>query len=165
MNGVPLNIDFQQILLHLLNVAILFAILYFLLYKPVKNFIDKRKQEYKDIDDATNSKMKEAEDLKEAYDAKLKQADDEIKTMKSEAAKAMNDRAIASEQKAKEESAQIIARAKSQAESEKRMIIEQAHDQVTDIASEAARKVLFKDSSAAFDSFLKTVEDEEKDGN
>ncbi len=82
MNGVPLNIDFQQILLHLLNVAILFAILYFLLYKPVKNFIDKRKQEYRDLDDAANSKMKEAEDLKEAYDAKLKQADDEIRTMK-----------------------------------------------------------------------------------
>ena len=32
---MPLNIDWQQILLHLLNFAILFAGLWLLLYKPV----------------------------------------------------------------------------------------------------------------------------------
>ena len=32
--GVPLNIDWQQILLHLFNFIILFGILYFFLYKP-----------------------------------------------------------------------------------------------------------------------------------
>ena len=52
MNSVPLNIDFQQVLLHFLNVAILFLILYFLIYKPVKNFMDKRRKEYQDMDDA-----------------------------------------------------------------------------------------------------------------
>ena len=41
MNQVPLNIDFSQILLHLFNVVILFAILYFLIYKPVRNFMEK----------------------------------------------------------------------------------------------------------------------------
>ena len=39
---MPLNIDFQQIFLHLFNFVVLFAILYFLLYKPVKNFMDQR---------------------------------------------------------------------------------------------------------------------------
>lgn len=34
--NMPLNMDWQQILLHLLNFVILFAILYFLLYEPVK---------------------------------------------------------------------------------------------------------------------------------
>ena len=34
--NIPLNIDFQQILLHLLNFAILGGGLYLLLYKPVK---------------------------------------------------------------------------------------------------------------------------------
>ena len=33
--NIPLNIDFQQILLHLLNFAILGGGLYLLLYKPV----------------------------------------------------------------------------------------------------------------------------------
>lgn len=41
--NVPLNIDWQQILLHLLNFMILFGILYFFLYKPVKDFMEKGK--------------------------------------------------------------------------------------------------------------------------
>ena len=40
--GVPLNIDWQQILLHLFNFLILFGGLYLLLYRPVKAFMDKR---------------------------------------------------------------------------------------------------------------------------
>ena len=37
--NVPLNINWQQILLHLFNFIILAGGLYILLYKPVKNFI------------------------------------------------------------------------------------------------------------------------------
>ena len=40
--NVPLNIDWQQILLHLFNFIILAGGLYLLLYKPVKNFMEKR---------------------------------------------------------------------------------------------------------------------------
>ena len=43
---MPLNIDWQQILLHLLNFLILFAGLYFILYKPVKKFMKKRADGY-----------------------------------------------------------------------------------------------------------------------
>ena len=40
---MPLNINLQQILLHALNFVILFGAMYFLLYKPVKSFMDSRK--------------------------------------------------------------------------------------------------------------------------
>ena len=40
--NIPLNIDWQQILLHLLNFAILAGGLYLLLYKPVKAGISSR---------------------------------------------------------------------------------------------------------------------------
>ena len=36
---MPLNIDLQQICLHLFNFTLLLAILYFLLYQPVKDFM------------------------------------------------------------------------------------------------------------------------------
>ncbi len=36
--GIPLNIDWQQILLHIFNLLILVGGLYLLLYKPVKDF-------------------------------------------------------------------------------------------------------------------------------
>lgn len=40
--GIPLNVDWQQILLHLFNFIILFGGLWLLLYKPVKDFMAKR---------------------------------------------------------------------------------------------------------------------------
>ena len=40
--GVPLNIDWQQILLHLFNFVLLAGGLYFLLYAPVRNFMERR---------------------------------------------------------------------------------------------------------------------------
>ena len=40
---MPLNIDFQQILLHMLNFVILFAGLSLLLYTPVRRFLQKRR--------------------------------------------------------------------------------------------------------------------------
>ena len=41
---MPLNINFQQVFLHMLNFALLFGAMYFLLYKPVKKFMDSRSQ-------------------------------------------------------------------------------------------------------------------------
>ena len=38
--NIPLNIDWQQILLHLLNFVILAGGLYLLLYQPVKAFME-----------------------------------------------------------------------------------------------------------------------------
>ena len=55
--NIPLNIDWQQILLHLLNFAILAGGLYFLLYKPVKDFMDKRTAYYKEMDDQANARL------------------------------------------------------------------------------------------------------------
>lgn len=45
---MPLNIDWQQILLHWMNLAILTGGLYFLLYKPVKQFMEKREAHYRE---------------------------------------------------------------------------------------------------------------------
>ena len=43
---MPLNINWQQILLHLLNLVILIVGLYLILYKPVKKFMKKRNVTY-----------------------------------------------------------------------------------------------------------------------
>ena len=58
--SVPLNINLQQILLHLLNFVILFAVLYFFLYDPVKKFMDNRIQYYQDIDEQAKQNLQEA---------------------------------------------------------------------------------------------------------
>ena len=68
---MPLNIDWQQILLHLFNFVILFGMLYFLLYAPVKKFMDKRTEYYKNMDDEAKNKLLKADELKNEYVEKL----------------------------------------------------------------------------------------------
>ena len=48
--NIPLNIDWQQIILHLLNFAILAGGLYFLLYHPVRKFMDQREEHYRQME-------------------------------------------------------------------------------------------------------------------
>ena len=77
--SLPLNIDLQQILLHWMNLAILTGGLYFILYKPVKAFMEKREAYYKEKEKAADDKMAEAERIQAAYQAKLDAADEEIR--------------------------------------------------------------------------------------
>ena len=69
MTLMPLNIDIQQILLHLLNFTLLFAGLYFLLYKPVKNFMKKREQHYMDMQKSADEMLEHAQQAKKEYSA------------------------------------------------------------------------------------------------
>ena len=164
MNSVPLNIDFQQVLLHFLNVAILFLILYFLIYKPVKNFMDKRRKEYQDMDDAANRKLADADQLKASYEARLKQAEEEIREMKSEASRSVEERSAESLKEAKAQAEEILAQARTQAENEKEKILKQTGEQVADLAKEAASRVVFQNPSEAFDSFLNAAKGQKQNG-
>ena len=74
---MPLNIDWQQILLHLFNFVVLTGVLYFLLYKPVKSFMDKRTEEYRSADEKANKTVSDV--LEE--NARLKE---EIRRLKGE---------------------------------------------------------------------------------
>ena len=76
--NLPLNIDWQQIILHLFNFVILFAILYILLYKPVKDFMQKRIDYYKKLDGDANENLDESDKAKQEYMQKLADADQEI---------------------------------------------------------------------------------------
>ena len=87
MTGVPLNIDWQQILLHLFNFTILFGALYILLYKPVKNFMEGREAHYADMDSRAEQALADAENSKASYEQKEKDFDEEIRAEKSRLSK------------------------------------------------------------------------------
>lgn len=163
MSGVPLNIDWQQILLHLMNFVILFAILYFLLYKPVRNFMDKRKATYTEMDDQANQAKAEAEELKAQYEEKLANFDAEILEKKQEATLAAEQQAKGIRQKAKEDAQDIISRAKQQAKAEHDRILDETGNELKELAKDAAEKAIFQSTSDAYDSFLNMVEEKEDD--
>ena len=64
--NIPLNIDWQQILLHLFNFSILVGGLYLLLFKPVKNFMDKRTKHYQDMGSAAVEREKATAEMEAA---------------------------------------------------------------------------------------------------
>ena len=61
--NLPLNINLQQIFLHMLNFVILTGGLYFILYNPVKKFMDQRTAHYAEMDKAAADKLAAAEKL------------------------------------------------------------------------------------------------------
>lgn len=161
---MPLNIDWQQILLHLFNFIVLFAILYFLLYKPVKQFMDKRTEYYKNLEDEANANLAESEKVKEEYIKKLSDAEAEIaeksETARRELAASLDIR----KKQAEEEASGIIADARSAAESEREKILKDAQGKITDMVTNAAEKIVSGgDTSDAFDQFLRIVQRGEND--
>lgn len=73
--GIPLNIDWQQILLHIFNLLILVGGLYLLLYKPVKDFMEKRRSYYAGMDAAAKAEKAAVEEEKQQYAKRLEAAE------------------------------------------------------------------------------------------
>ena len=159
--SLPLNIDIQQILLHMLNFVILFGGLYFILYNPVKKFMDARAEKYRKDDETAKASLKEAEAAKEEYTKKLAETEKEISEMKAEAEKAARAAAEDIRKKAEETAAEIVTEARKRAEAEKNEIVGSAKKDITDLAAKAAEKVVYKDASEAYEGFLDGIDDYE----
>ena len=163
MTGVPLNIDWQQILLHLFNFTILFGALYILLYKPVKDFMDGRVAHYADMDSKAEQALADAEDSKAAYLKKEKEFDEEVRAEKSRLNKeveAERDRRL---EAARGEAEKIISDARVEADREKNEIIESAQKEITGMITDAMEKLTLEQSASdAFDQFLDAAEEASK---
>lgn len=153
--NVPLNIDWQQILLHLLNFVVLFAILYFLLYEPVKKFMDKRCEYYKNIDDEAKKNLKQSENIKQEYAEKLYSVDKEIEEKRQAAYKALSEETEKRMLQSKKEAEAIISEAHKKAENERKKVLESAQNEIADLVTSATEKIVVNAStSKAYDNFL-----------
>ena len=161
MTGVPLNIDWQQILLHLFNFTILFGALYILLYKPVKNFMESRVAHYKDVDDKAEAALKDAENQQQIYAAKVAALDEELTAEKSKARKEIDAMREKELEAAKNDASKILSEARAEAAREKAGIVSAAQKEIRDLVTEAVDKLNADQSpSDAFDSFLDAAEAE-----
>ena len=160
---MPLNIDFQQIFLHLLNFTILFAAMYFLLYKPVKAFMDKRAAYYADLDKQAQDKLAEAESILQDYQHRLASADEEIQVKAAQAQQLAMESAEQQLKKAQAEAAHVLAKASAEANAEKDRIIRDARSAVEEMIAASAEKLILANTSAAYDQFLDAAGKEEPD--
>ena len=140
--NLPLNIDWQQILLHLFNFAILSLGLYLLLYKPVKSFMDKRAETIAKQAEDANSKLDEAEALKLEYEKRLESADKEAADIKAKALEQAQSAADAKLTDAEKQKEKIISDAKAAAQRQKEKVLEESKQEIIELAAQMAEKVL-----------------------
>ena len=154
---MPLNIDWQQILLHWMNLSILTGGLYLLLYKPVKKFIAKREEHYRQLDEQAARQLSEAERIKAEYQAKLDSAEEEIRQTRAKAQKAAQQAAEEQLDQAREEAKQIVVRAQSEAERSRDRVLRDSEWELRKMAVQATMKMAFK--ADPFDQFLDLAEE------
>ena len=152
----PLNFDPQQLLLHWLNLVILAGGLYFILYKPVKKFISKREEHYKELDRQAEDKLAQAEQFKAQYGEKLAAADEEIHQARAKAQQSVEQSTQEQLEQARAQAAQIVDQARAQADRLKAQAVHDSQDEIRRLAEMAAgRLALQKDP---FDQFLDLAE-------
>lgn len=155
---MPLNIDWQQILLHLFNFVILFAVLYFLLYKPVKDFMEQRTAYYQKMDDDAKANFADSEKVKEEYKSKLVSAEDEIIAEKEKARREIEQLNAVKIRQAEDEAAKILAAARQTLEKERSKMIREAQNEISDMVVDAAKKLAVQSSTSdVYDQFLDTA--------
>ncbi|MBQ2922196.1 MAG: F0F1 ATP synthase subunit B [Tyzzerella sp.] len=125
-----------------LSMLLLFTALSYLLFNPVRDLLEKRKQRIVDDREAAKREKEEALGYKEEYEKKLQEVDKEVQVILSEARKkAMkNENAIIAE--AREEAARIMARANAEIELEKKRALDDMKQEMIAIASMMAQKVV-----------------------
>lgn len=158
--NIPLNIDWQQILLHLFNFVILAGGLYLLLYGPVKRFMEKRAAYYKEMDEKAKATLYKAEQEAAEYQEHLKTVDEEVRQMKAEAVKRAEEVTNEEIARAKAQGEKILEDARKQAQAEQERMVSEAQGEITQMALNAVEKLMGKDSSETLDEFLNSVKEE-----
>lgn len=159
---MPLNIDWQQILLHMLNFVILAGGLYFLLYKPVKSFMAKREQHYQEIDSSAAKDREEAAMLRKAAQEKYDAAEEDVIRMRTHASDEIEAEKQRLLSEARAEARRILETAGKTAEMRSKKALADSNDEIRAIALEAVQKLLINDGNA-LDKFLDAAESEQRD--
>ena len=146
-SGRLFGLDYQLLLdaaITAVNVFILFILLSYILYNPVRNMPKKRQDKITSDRETAESNKKEALALKKEYEEKLRLADKEAESILSEARKTAmhNEQKIVEE--AKQEAARIIERANTEAELEKQRVADEVKQQIIAVASVMASKLVAK---------------------
>ena len=125
-----------------LSMLVLFTALSYLLFNPVRDMLEKRRQRV--VDDQETAKREKAEAIafKEEYDLKLKQVEKEAEAILSEARKKAKQNEMKIVAEAKEEASRIIARANAEIELEKKRALDDMKQEMIEVAAMMAEKVL-----------------------
>ena len=125
-----------------INIFVLFFGLSYLLFNPVRDMLEKRKQKIAgELADAANDK-KFAAEMKAEYEQKLKEVSKEADAIREEARRKGKAKEAEIIQEAKAEAARIVERGNREVELERKKALDDMKQEIVSIASLMAEKVL-----------------------
>ena len=156
---MPLNINFQQVFLHMLNFALLFGAMYFLLYQPVKKFMDERAARYAKMDEEAKAKLDQAEQSRADYEKKLADVNAEIEAKKAEAHAALDAELAEARAQAQKSADELVEKSRRTAQSEREKLLREAEGEISELVAVAAEKLVLQSTGEAYERFLATAEE------
>ncbi len=137
-----LGINPNLLITQILNFVILLILLRLLLYKPILNMLNSRKQRIQEsLEYAERVKAEAAEQQKE-FSRKLEEARREAQSAAQAAQQVGEKEREAILTQAREEARKLVEQAKEQIEFERKQMMADLHDQVVRLALLAAQKVI-----------------------
>ena len=147
--GEFLNINFFTALFTLFNTVLLFMVLKHFLFQPVMKMIADRQKEIDDLYDAAGSAKASAEALEAEYQQKLSVAAETSERLVKEATDRGRIREEEIIRQANREASAILDKAAADIAQEKKKAINDAKDEISDIAMAIAEKVVGRSLNAA----------------
>ncbi len=145
--GLPLGLSLVEILIHIFNFAVLMVAVRFLLWKPVKKNIDRRRLEHEKAIEESKKMVKEAEDFKTEYRALVENIEKEKTDIITKALLEAEERADAIIVKSKEQAENIIENAKEIVKNNRAQAQKDFEKEIAGLAIDIASKVVEREIS------------------
>jgi F-type H+-transporting ATPase subunit b len=136
--------DFKELIWTVINIFILLAVLYKLLYRPLLGAISAREQEIKDALTKAAEDRTEAERLRREFEGQIASAQRDAQEILSKATKAATNAKEQIESEARTKAAEMIETASKSIEREKNKALAELREEVATLAIAVAGKVIEK---------------------
>jgi len=137
-----LGINASTLIAQVVNVVILFGLLYLVAYKPIMRMMDERSNKIKESMDNTELIKQQAERAEVEAAKRIEEAAKEGQEAIARAMRTGEEVREGAQQKAKSEAEVLIARARSEIQRERDEAIDQLRGEFADITIQAAGKVI-----------------------
>ena len=131
-----------DLIINIINILVLFFVTKKLLYKPVKKYLDARKEKVTASFTEAEAMKAEAAASKEKYDAVIAEADAEKEKTVREARAEAKEKADKMLADAKAQADSVLSDAKEQAKKEHDKAISDSKDDIADIALQISEKII-----------------------
>lgn len=137
-----LGVEWQSIVLHLINLVILTVGLYLLLFKPVKKMIRERQEKIRQMEKENTDLNEEVKKMKSSTERVLSEAKQEAAVIRENATKLANQKADEIVAEACQQAKGLLTRTEEELAEERRKLASDIEKQITDVSVAVAQKML-----------------------